>query len=115
MKRAQKIALVLLGLVALVRWTTGLPWGARATAVDWRDQSIYFVMTDRFKNGDPGNDLDSVAGRPGWWEGGDLQGIIDELGYIKSLGMTAIWITPVTEQTPGAFSRTCTELPWAVP
>ena len=107
--------MIRLVLAALVVLTTGLPSGARAAAVDWRDQSIYFVMTDRFKNGDPGNDLDSVAGRPGWWEGGDLQGIIDELGYIKSLGMTAIWITPVTEQTPGAFSRTCTELPWAVP
>ena len=90
-------------LAALVVLATALPSGARAAAVDWRDQSIYFVMTDRFKNGDPANDLDSVAGRPGWWEGGDLQGVIDELGYIKSLGMTAIWITPVTEQTPGGY------------
>ncbi|TMD60686.1 MAG: alpha-amlyase [Chloroflexi bacterium] len=95
--------MIRLVLATLVVLTTGLPSGARAAAVDWRDQSIYFVMTDRFKNGDPGNDLDSVAGRPGWWEGGDLQGIIDELGYIKSLGMTAIWITPVTEQTPGGY------------
>lgn len=61
------------------------------------------VMTDRFRNGDPSNDLDSRPGQLGWWQGGDLQGLIDELGYVKSLGMTAIWITPITEQTPGGY------------
>ena len=90
-------------LALLVVLSSATPSPARAAAVDWRDESIYFVMTDRFRNGDTSNDLDSVAGRPGWWEGGDLQGVIDELGYIKSLGMTAIWITPITEQTPGGY------------
>jgi len=60
-------------------------------------------MTDRFRNGDPSNDLDSVPGKPDWWQGGDLQGVIDELDYIKALGFTAIWITPVTAQTPGGY------------
>ena len=95
--------MIRLALAAIVVVAAAFPGGARAGAVDWSDQSIYFVMTDRFRNGDPSNDLDSVLGRPGWWEGGDLQGVIDELGYIKSLGMTAIWITPVTEQTPGGY------------
>jgi alpha-amylase len=70
---------------------------------DWRDESIYFVMTDRFKNGDPKNDGDADSDRANWWQGGDLQGVIDQLPYIKDLGMTAIWITPVTEQTRGGY------------
>ena len=74
-----------------------------AASVDWRDEAIYMVMTDRFKNGDPSNDLDSVPGRADWWQGGDLQGVIDELDYIKGLGMTAIWITPFAEQTKGGY------------
>jgi alpha-amylase len=60
-------------------------------------------MTDRFRNGDPSNDQDSVPGKPDWWQGGDLQGVIDELDYIKGLGFTAIWITPVTAQTTGGY------------
>ena len=76
---------------------------AAAAPIDWRDQAIYMVMTDRFKNGDPSNDLDSVPGKADWWQGGDLQGVIDELDYIKGLGMTAIWITPVALQMPGGY------------
>lgn len=74
-----------------------------AETLEWRDQSIYMVMTDRFRNGDPSNDLDSRPGDPSWWQGGDLQGVIDELDYIKGLGMTAIWLTPVTKQTRGGY------------
>src|SRR5207237_9108186 len=76
---------------------------ASASLIDWRDQAIYMVMTDRFKNGDPTNDLDSVPGKADWWQGGDLQGVIDELDYIKGLGMTAIWITPVALQMKGGY------------
>lgn len=61
------------------------------------------VMTDRFRNGDTSNDLDSDGTRANSWHGGDLQGVIDELQYIKGLGMTAIWITPVVEQMPGGY------------
>lgn len=61
------------------------------------------VMTDRFRNGDPSNDLDSDVTRASWWHGGDLQGVIDELPYVKGLGMTAIWLTPVVEQMPGGY------------
>jgi alpha-amylase len=72
-------------------------------ARDWRDETIYFVMTDRFKNGDPTNDGDAAPGHLTTWQGGDLQGVIDELPYIKGLGMTAIWITPITEQTQAGY------------
>lgn len=65
---------------------------------DWRDQVIYFVMIDRFANGDPTND-DQGAGEydptsGAHWSGGDLQGVIDRLDYIQGIGATAVWITP---------------------
>ncbi len=66
---------------------------------DWRDQVIYFAMTDRFANGDPRND-DQGAGefKPGdgsRWQGGDLAGARQRLDYVQGLGATALWLTPV--------------------
>ncbi len=69
---------------------------------DWSKQSIYFIMTDRFSNGDPSNDnyggFHSNNSDQRKWHGGDFQGIINQLDYIKNMGFTAIWITPVTMQ-----------------
>jgi len=90
------------------------PGSASAASVDWRDEAIYMVMTDRFRNGDPSNDLDSIPGKADWWQGGDLQGVIDELDYIKSLGMTAIWITPVAEQMGEGYHGYWTRDPYKV-
>jgi glycosidase len=65
---------------------------------DWRDQVIYFAMTDRFDDGDPRNDdqgageYDPRDGRK--YSGGDLRGLLRRLDYIKGLGATALWITP---------------------
>ncbi|HBQ61675.1 MAG TPA: glycosyl hydrolase, partial [Balneolaceae bacterium] len=64
---------------------------------------IYLMMPDRFANGDPSND--SIEGmletadrsNPERRQGGDIQGVMDHLGYIKDLGMTAIWFTPIIE------------------
>lgn len=64
----------------------------------WEEQIVYFVMTDRFANGDRSNDdqrkgeLDPTSKDK--YSGGDLQGIIDKLDYIQGLGATAVWITP---------------------
>jgi glycosidase len=71
------------------------------------DDVIYLIMPDRFANGDTsndvvdgyGNDLDRSKGIAR--HGGDLQGIIDHLDYIKDLGFTAIWINPVIENNTG--------------
>jgi len=65
---------------------------------DWRDQVIYFIMPDRFDDGDRTNS-DQGAGeydptRNSHYSGGDLQGIVNNLDYIKALGMTSLWITP---------------------
>lgn len=71
---------------------------------------IYFVMVDRFSNGDPGNDRGGESGDrsvtgfdpddPGFFHGGDLVGLKSRLDYIASLGFNAIWITPVVRQVP---------------
>jgi alpha-amylase len=101
-------------LAAIVVAGSLQPAGPAVAPIDWRDEAIYMVMTDRFRNGDPTNDQDSVPGRADWWQGGDLQGIIDELDYIKGLGMTAIWITPVAEQMPGGYHGYWTLDPYKV-
>ncbi len=65
---------------------------------------VYLVLPDRFSNGDPSNDkfatmADTVCDRknPFARHGGDLQGVINHLDYIKDLGVTTIWLNPVTE------------------
>lgn len=65
---------------------------------DWRDQVIYFLMSDRFDDGEPGNN-DQGAGEydptdNARYNGGDLRGIQRRLDYIRGLGATAVWITP---------------------
>ncbi len=65
---------------------------------DWRDQVLYFVMTDRFADGDARNN-DQGAGeyRPGdngRYQGGDLAGLTRRLDYIRGMGVTGVWITP---------------------
>lgn len=76
---------------------------AFATGVRQQDL-IYLLMPDRFANGDPSNDafadlLDPQADRknPFLRHGGDIQGVIQHLDYLKELGVTSLWMTPVTE------------------
>ena len=74
---------------------------------DFRDESIYFMMTTRFYDGDPKNNVlcwdnqecQKSTKDPCWR--GDFQGVIDKLDYIKALGFTAIWITPVVQNASG--------------
>lgn len=65
---------------------------------------VYLLMPDRFSNGDPGNDFftdmrDTGHDRKNPFDrhGGDLQGVINHLDYLKELGVTTIWMTPVNE------------------
>jgi len=80
--------------------------GAQASPFTWQDATVYFVMTDRFFDGDPTNN-DSYGRQPdgaqevGTWHGGDLKGLTAKLDYIQSLGVTAIWISPAVEQVHG--------------
>jgi alpha-amylase len=63
----------------------------------WQDDVIYFVLTDRFHNGNRSNDFNVKANDPHAYHGGDFDGIIKKLDYIKDLGATAIWITPIND------------------
>ncbi len=70
---------------------------------------IYLIMPDRFANGDTSNDIPKDApgssnGRqnPRAWHGGEFQGVIDKLPYLKELGVTAVWLTPWYNNPNGA-------------
>jgi pullulanase-type alpha-1,6-glucosidase len=74
------------------------------------DEQFYFVMTDRFANGDTSNDLGGLSGDrlttgfdptdKGFYQGGDIAGIRQKLDYIEGLGTTAIWLTPSFKNRP---------------
>ncbi len=73
----------------------------------WEAANIYFMLTDRFNNGNPDNDINfertnETAVLRGF-EGGDIEGITQkiEAGYFTDLGINAIWFTPVVEQVHG--------------
>ena len=72
----------------------------------WRNQSIYQIVTDRFFDGDPSNNTASpnyVPADGGRAHGGDFKGIERKLDYIKALGATAIWISPVVKNGSGDY------------
>ncbi|WP_230772127.1 alpha-amylase family glycosyl hydrolase [Sphingomonas sp. Leaf4] len=86
-----------------------------ATAQDVRqrlpeDEVIYFVLPDRFENGDRANDRGGLTGdrlvtgydptAKGFYHGGDLKGLTARLPYIKALGATAIWVGPIFRNKP---------------
>jgi glycosidase len=64
------------------------------------DDVIYLIMPDRFANGDTSNDDPAVSKglfdrrNPRYYHGGDLQGVMDHAGYLKQLGVTAVWLNP---------------------
>lgn len=77
----------------------------------WEGANLYFLLTDRFKNGNPNNDVnfsrtEKTAALRGF-EGGDLRGIIQKIdeNYFTNLGINAIWMTPIVEQIHGATNE----------
>lgn len=74
----------------------------------WEGANMYFLLTDRFKNGDASNDVNferkEKAAVLRGFEGGDLRGIIQKIddNYFTDLGINAIWMTPLVEQIHGA-------------
>ena len=70
----------------------------------WESVNVYFIVTDRFNNGDKTNDQTynrkKPTGKLRGFEGGDIRGIIQKLeeGYFTNLGINAIWMTPIVEQ-----------------
>lgn len=107
--------------------TTPLPPAAprfAGTTEPFAAHPIYFVVTDRFVNGDPSNDqreqdsfdipLLGPDGKPFpdpegvvdniGYQGGDFRGILDNAGYIREMGFGAVWITPIVENPDQAFT-----------
>lgn len=75
------------------------PLASKPRGFDSRDV-MYLIMPDRFSNGDRGNDDPAASpglfdrGKARYYHGGDLQGVIDRLPYLKELGITAVWLNP---------------------
>lgn len=100
---------------ALAALLVASPTAARPAPTDYharlpQDEVIYFVLPDRFENGDPANDRGGLSGdrlttgfdptAKGFYHGGDLKGLTKRLGYIQDLGATAIWLGPVFRNKP---------------
>ncbi len=73
--------------------------------IEFRGETLYFIMVDRFHDGDPTNSagpdpnlFDPTRTDWGKYWGGDLQGVLDKLDYLQACGVTAVWLTPLFEQ-----------------
>jgi alpha-amylase len=100
-----KINLLLISLLF-----SGITFGQKKKAAApktpfvWESANVYFIVTDRFNNGDKSNDhtynRNKPTGKLRGFEGGDIRGIIQKLdeGYFTNLGINVIWMTPVVEQ-----------------
>lgn len=77
----------------------------------WENANMYFLLTDRFKNGDPSNDHSYGRKEDGAplrsFMGGDIRGVIQKLdeGYFQELGVNAIWMTPVFQQVKASVDE----------
>jgi len=99
-RSARFVSLCLLALACSDPAPSGPPTIA-THADDWRDEVIYQIVVDRFDDGDPSNDvLDGRGPTPDdlkRHQGGDWRGVTRRLDYVRELGATAIWISPVVE------------------
>ena len=80
---------------------------AQPAYFDWNNATVYFMLTDRFQNGDPSNDVNFDRTAPTKdlrrFKGGDLKGITQKIqeGYFDRLGIDVLWFSPVNEQIHG--------------
>lgn len=95
--------------------------GFYGTTEPFASEAVYFVLTDRFVNGDPSNDHRDQGGKNGTFDvptpgapagesdnigylGGDFKGIVDNAGYIREMGFTSVWVTPIVDNPDEAFT-----------
>jgi glycosidase len=95
-------------LIKTVKLYNGQLAGEENTPFSWNDGIIYAIMIDRFFDGNPKNSIpieDSELSPKANYQGGDLDGIIQKIreGYFDSLGVNALWISPVNDNTDKAF------------
>ncbi|MED5233729.1 MAG: alpha-amylase family glycosyl hydrolase [Pseudomonadota bacterium] len=123
------IALTLAGLFCSACSSTSVPTSKDiqenshaivGTTTPFASEAVYFVVTDRFVDGDPLNNHEEQGGDHPTWQlplegpegkkayvgymGGDLQGILNNADYIKEMGFTAVWMTPVHDNPDYAFN-----------
>jgi len=72
-------------------------------ATDWSDEVLYFVLIDRYADGDSTNNRRVERSNPGGYHGGDLKGLTQHLDELADLGITALWINPVQKQVSQGF------------
>lgn len=94
--------------MAVLLGVMGLPGAVAAPPVpvagaDWSSEILYFILLDRFADGDPSNNTDIDRADPYGFHGGDLRGVRDHLDDLQRLGVTALWISPVFRNRPGRF------------
>ena len=95
-----------MGAMATVSWAAPAPYLQRKP----QDEVIYFVLPDRFENGDATNDHGGPARGPqidgfdperaDFYHGGDIRGVTRRLDYIQGLGVTAVWLAPIFVNRP---------------
>lgn len=71
--------------------------------VKFQDETIYFLMIDRFNNGDNRNDKEVIKSDPLSYQGGDFKGVEAKLDYLKEMGFTSIVLTPIFENEKGGY------------
>lgn len=75
------------------------------TAVAAPMDSVYLIMVDRFANGNAANDTAVDLNEPTAWHGGDIQGIRNRLDFIEGLGVSTVWLTPITRMRTEAIEN----------
>ena len=83
---------------------------------DWDEAVIYFMVTDRFNDGNTANNTaynaeDYDTKNPGKYHGGDFRGVTQKLDYLKDLGINTIWLTPIVENVTEGQATTDKEVP----
>ncbi len=107
MNRYAKILLFLIGLQPIV----SIAQHSASQTFVWQNATVYFLMTDRFNNGDKTNDVNFERNKKPaklrGFMGGDLKGITQKIneGYFDKLGVDAIWFTPILEQIHGGVDE----------
>lgn len=86
-------------LISVLAFAPGLTLAAK----DWSGEVIYFVLLDRFADGDTGNNTLVDRSNPGGWHGGDIKGLTQHLDELVDLGITVLWINPVQKQMENAM------------
>ena len=115
------LAVLLLGACADVETTPpAAPAAFYGTLEPFAAEAVYFIVTDRFVDGDPDNNYPDQGGEHGSFDipvqlpgeqpanigylGGDFRGVLDNADYITDMGFTAVWLTPIVDNPDQAFT-----------